>query len=100
MNLVSCGIAGSRELIGGTRAFQEAIRGIPAASNFDLIILIGGETGTGKELIARAIHYRSARDGKPFVPVNCGALPEHLFENEFFGHVRGASPTRKQPTTG
>jgi two-component system response regulator AtoC len=52
--------------------------------------LISGETGSGKEVFSRAIHYQSARHGKPFVPVNCGALPDHLFENELFGHVKGA----------
>src|SRR4029077_1587722 len=53
-------------------------------------VLISGETGSGKEVMARAIHYQSARSGKPFIPVNCGALPDHLFENELFGHAKGA----------
>ena len=53
-------------------------------------VLISGETGSGKEVFSRAIHYQSPRHGKPFVPVNCGALPDHLFENELFGHVKGA----------
>lgn len=77
-------------LVGESESFLREIRKIPLYANSDTTVLISGETGTGKELFARAIHYNSPRHGKPFIPVNCGALPDHLFENELFGHVKGA----------
>ncbi|HYJ79372.1 MAG TPA: sigma-54 dependent transcriptional regulator [Longimicrobiaceae bacterium] len=76
--------------VGESRAFRRVLAAIPGIAPCDATILITGETGTGKEMAARTIHYGSPRRSRPFVPVNCGALPDHLFENEMFGHARGA----------
>jgi len=77
-------------MIGRSLAFRIADALIDKISAYEAPVLIEGETGTGKELAARAIHYRGTRAGRPFVPVNCGALPDALVENELFGHRRGA----------
>lgn len=77
-------------LIGTSRSFVQVKSKIPLLSRSRSTVLISGETGTGKELFARAIHYSGERRGKPFVPVNCAALPDHLVENELFGHSKGA----------
>ena len=77
-------------LIGTSRCFLQAKSKIPLLSRSKSTVLISGETGTGKELFARAIHYSGERKGKPFVPVNCAALPDLLVENELFGHSKGA----------
>jgi two-component system response regulator GlrR len=77
-------------LVGQSESFVRAIKDIPPLAQSDATVLICGETGTGKELFARAIHYHSPRRNKPFIPINCAALPYHLFENELFGHVKGA----------
>lgn len=77
-------------LVGESECFLRVIEKIPPIAASDVTVVILGETGSGKELFARAIHYTSVRRNKPFVPVNCGALPDQLFENEMFGHVKGA----------
>lgn len=78
------------EVIGASEAMQEVYRKIRKVAPTDISVLITGETGTGKELIARELHRNSERADKPFVVVNCGAIPENLLESELFGHVRGA----------
>jgi DNA-binding NtrC family response regulator len=77
-------------LVGSCPAMQEVYKHIGKVAQVDAAVLILGDTGTGKELVARAIHEHSARRGGPFVPVNCGALPENLVESELFGYVKGA----------
>lgn len=77
-------------LIGKSKAMQEVYRLIELLSDSTATVLIQGETGTGKELVAEAIHFNSPRSSGPFIKVNCAALPDLLVENELFGHVRGA----------
>jgi DNA-binding NtrC family response regulator len=81
---------GTPLLVGETPAMQQVRRLIETVAPTDASVLVTGETGTGKELIARNLHDKSRRAGGPFVPVNCGALPENLVESELFGHRKGA----------
>jgi two-component system response regulator GlrR len=81
---------GLRQLIGQSPSFLAETAKIPLIAKSDSSVLISGETGTGKEVVGRAIHYLSPRAGEPFVPVNCGAIPVELIENELFGHEHGA----------
>jgi transcriptional regulator with GAF, ATPase, and Fis domain len=78
------------EVVGTSDAMQHVFHLMESAITWPVTVLVTGETGTGKELIARAIHYHGARHDRPFVAVNCGALPETLLESELFGHKRGA----------
>jgi two-component system response regulator GlrR len=77
-------------LIGRSEAFLRAVAMVERVTRTDATVLIRGETGTGKEVVARYIHYGGSRRARPFIPVNCGALPDALIENELFGHSRGA----------
>ncbi|HEX6851995.1 MAG TPA: sigma 54-interacting transcriptional regulator [Candidatus Polarisedimenticolaceae bacterium] len=81
---------GFDEIIGTSPALRAALKGVAQVGPTDATVLILGETGTGKELFARAIHKRSARAAKPLIKVNCAAIPATLMESEFFGHERGA----------
>ena len=78
------------ELLGSCPGMQEVYRQIEKVAPTDLSVLVVGETGTGKELVARELHRRSPRATGPFVAINCGAIPETLLESELFGHVKGA----------
>ena len=81
---------GFANLIGTSQKMLEVYAIIKRVSDTKTNILITGESGTGKELVARAIHYEGSRKDKPFVPINCGAIPENLLESELFGHQKGA----------
>lgn len=77
-------------LIGESEAMHKVLNAIEKAASSSATILITGESGTGKELVARAIHYNSPRASAPFVPINCGGIPEALLESELFGYIKGA----------
>jgi sigma-54 specific flagellar transcriptional regulator A len=79
-----------RSLVGSSRAIQNVRKMIEQVADSEANVLILGESGTGKEVVARNLHYYSSRRGKPFVPVNCGAIPGDLLESELFGHEKGA----------
>jgi two-component system, NtrC family, response regulator GlrR len=86
--------------VGTSPEFMALLDTVRRMAGSDATVLVMGETGTGKELAARAIHYLGARREQPFVPVNCGAIPDSLFESEFFGHVRGAFTDARVPNRG
>lgn len=87
-------------LIGQSGPFRGMLALVEKIAGHDATVLIVGETGTGKELAARAIHYLSRRADKPFIPVNCGALPDQLIENELFGHGKGAYTDARESQLG
>jgi DNA-binding NtrC family response regulator len=87
-------------ILGDSAAMRQLLDRVDAAAASDVAVLITGETGTGKDLCARTIHERSRRAGKPFVAVNCAAIPETLFEAEIFGHEKGAFTGADRRRTG
>jgi DNA-binding NtrC family response regulator len=88
------------EIVGKSPVMQSVFQSILQVAETDVDVLIQGETGTGKELVARSLHKRSRRKGGRFVPVDCGAIPEHLLESEIFGHERGAFTGAHQQSLG
>ncbi|SDW75086.1 sigma 54-interacting transcriptional regulator [Thiocapsa roseopersicina] len=87
-------------LVGRSPAFLAALAAVAKFAVCDATVLIEGETGTGKELVARAVHYLSARRDAAFIPINCATLPDNLVESELFGHVRGAFTDAKEARIG
>jgi DNA-binding NtrC family response regulator len=81
---------GLNQLVGRDPAFLRVVAQIPVVARSNRPVLVTGETGTGKELCARAVHHLGRRRDFPFIPIDCGAFPDQLFENELFGHERGA----------
>ena len=89
-----------RDIIGQRKGIKEVFRLIERVADSDSTVMVYGESGSGKELVARAVHEHSYRKNRPFVPINCGAIPENLLESELFGHVRGAFTGATSPKPG
>ena len=87
-------------ILGNSPKFLQVLDRVCKITKCDAPVFIDGETGTGKELIARAIHYLSSRKDQPFIAANCGAFPDQLIENEFFGHDRGAYTDARESSDG
>jgi DNA-binding NtrC family response regulator len=93
-------IGGSEKLIGSSEAMERVLRLIEKVAPTDTSVLIAGDNGTGKELVARAVHRQSPRKDRPFVAVNCGAIPPNLVESELFGYEKGAFTGAQQTSEG
>src|SRR4029077_2514638 len=90
----------THSLIGFSPRFQQVLEDVKLVAPLDCTVLLGGETGTGKEVIAREVHYLSGRRHNRFVPLNCAAVPAALLESELFGHEKGAFTGALSQTTG
>src|SRR5260370_20698547 len=88
------------EIVGTSSSLQAVLTRVDKVAPTESTIIISGETGTGKELIARAIHKRSLRSSRPFVSVNCAAIPQSLIASELFGHEKGAFTGASQRRLG
>jgi len=97
---ISRGLAAAQGLIGNSPAIRRIREIVARLADSEVNVLITGESGTGKEIVARSLHRISGREGKPFVPVNCGAIPGELLESELFGHERGAFTGAVASTVG
>ena len=91
---------GFNEMVGSSKAMQAVMELAARVANTDATVLVSGESGTGKELVARSVHFRSRRAKGPWVPVNCGAIPETLIDSELFGHEKGAFTGADAPRKG
>lgn len=91
---------GNHDLVGESQIIRDVIELVDKVAETDYCVLIEGETGTGKELVARRLHSSSPRHSKPFIPVNCAGISETLFESQFFGHVRGAFTGAERASLG
>lgn len=98
--MLRCAAPDDEGMIGNAPVFRSAMRLLGRLAGCDATVLVEGETGTGKELAARWLHRHGARSSAPFVPVNCGAIPEQLVESELFGHGRGAFTDAKDASAG
>jgi transcriptional regulator with GAF, ATPase, and Fis domain len=83
-------VSSSCRIVGGSRALRQVLLQVEAVAPTPATVLITGESGTGKELLAKEVHTRSRRSSRPFIKVNCSAIPREIFESEFFGHAQGA----------
>ena len=88
------------KLLYASKAMEDVIRMVEKVKDYDTTALVTGESGTGKEIVARMLHYGGRRKARPFVAINCGAIPETLLESELFGYRKGAFTEAKSDRAG